>query len=177
MERCRVDNNEKIKLAQKGDDNAFYELLNEQKSQLYKTAFAYVKNKEDAMDIVSDTVYKAYISIKNLKEPSFFNTWLTRILINTSLDCIKKSSRVVSFEENVSTDIGIVSKDDERIIDLKVAVDKLQGKYKTIVILKYFQDMTLMEIAEILQCPLGTVKTNLHKALGELRLDLKEESL
>lgn len=172
-----MDTSEKIKLAQKGDDNAFYELINERKSQLYKTAYAYVKNKEEAMDIVSDTVYKAYISIKKLKEPSLFNTWLTRILINTSLDCLKKSSRVVSFEENANTDIFKVSKGPEEIIDLKVAVDRLDGKYKTIVILKYFQDMTLVEIAKILQCPLGTVKTMLHKALGELRLDLKEELL
>ena len=73
MEGCKVDTNVKIKLAQKGDDNAFYELISERKDQLYKTAFAYVKNKEEALDIVSDTVYKAYISIKNLKEPSFFN--------------------------------------------------------------------------------------------------------
>jgi len=172
-----VDTNGKIKLAQKGDDNAFYELISEQKSQLYKTAFAYVKNKEEAMDIVSDTVYKAYISIRKLKEISFFNTWLTRILINTSLDCINKNSRVLSFEENLNSNTGIIIKDDDQIIDLKVAVDKLHGEYKTIVILKYFQDMTLVEIAKILQCPLGTVKTRLHKALGELKLDLKEELL
>lgn len=175
MEDYNVDTNGKIQLAQKGDDNAFYELISERKVQLYKTAFAYVKNKEDALDIVSDTVCKAYVSIKKLKEPSFFNTWLTRILINTSLDCINKNNKSVSFQENTNSDMGLILKDDDQIIDLKVAVDKLQGKYKTIVILKYFQDMTLTEIAKILQCPLGTVKTNLHKALGELRLDLKEE--
>jgi len=172
-----VDTNGKIKLAQKGDDNAFYELISQRKSQLYKTAFAYVKNKEEAMDIVSDTVYKAYISIKKLKEASFFNTWLTRILINTSLDCINKNNRATSFEENISYDVGKISKDDEQIIDLRVAVDKLHGEYKTIVILKYFQDMTLVEISKVLQCPLGTVKTRLHKALGELRLELREEIL
>lgn len=175
MEDCQVDTVGKIKLAQKGDDNAFYELLSERKSQLYRTAFAYVKNKEEALDIVSETVYKAYISIKKLKEPSLFNTWLTRILINTSLDSINKNSRVVAFEENVKSDTLIINVDNEGIIDLKVAVDRLSGKYKTIVILKYFQDMTLVEIAKTLQCPLGTVKTMLHKALGELRLDLKEE--
>ena len=172
-----MDTSEKIKLAQKGDDNAFYELLNERKSQLYKTAYTYVKNKEEAMDIVSETVYKAYISIKKLKEPSLFNTWLTRILINTSLDCLKKNSKIVPLDENLRTDAFIILKDDEQIIDLKIAVDRLSGKLKTIVILKYFQDMTLVEIAKILQCPLGTVKTMLHKALGELRLDLKEELL
>jgi RNA polymerase sigma-70 factor (ECF subfamily) len=172
-----VDTSEKIKLAQKGDDNAFYELINERKSQLYKTAYAYVKSKEEAMDIVSETVYKAYISIKKLKEPSLFNTWLTRILINTSLDCLKKNSKIVPLDENLRTDTFIIPKDDEQIIDLKIAVDRLSGKLKTIVILKYFEDMTLVEIAKTLQCPLGTVKTMLHKALGELRLDLKEELL
>lgn len=172
-----MDNSEKIKLAQKGDDNAFYELVSERKAQLYKTAFAYVKNKEEALDIVSETVYKAYISIKKLKEPSLFNTWLTRILINTSLDSINKNSKIVSFEKNVNADIGTIPKNDEQIMDLKIAVDKLQGEYKTIVILKYFQDMTLAEISKTLQCPLGTVKTRLHKALAVLRIDLKEELL
>ena len=108
-----MDTNGKIKLAQKGDDNAFYELLSERKSQLYKTAYAYVKNSEEVMDIVSETVYKAYISIKKLKEPSLFNTWLTRILINTSLDCLKKNSRVVTFEENVTSDTFKILKDDD----------------------------------------------------------------
>jgi RNA polymerase sigma-70 factor (ECF subfamily) len=177
MEDHKLDTIRKIKLAKKGDDNAFYELLSERKGQLYKTAFAYVKNKEEAMDIVSETVYKAYISIKKLKEPSLFNTWLTRILINTSLDSINKNSKFVSFEENVSSDTSLIAVDNEKIIDIKVAVDRLQGKYKTIVILKYFQDLTLVEIAKTLQCPLGTVKTMLYKALGELRLDLKEELL
>jgi RNA polymerase sigma-70 factor (ECF subfamily) len=177
MEVLKLDTMRMIKLAKMGDDDAFYELLSQRKSQLYKTAYAYVKNKEEAMDIVSDTVYKAYISIKKLKEPSLFNTWLTRILINTSLDSINKNSRLVSFEENVKSNTLITAADNEGTIDIKVAVDRLQGKYKTIVILKYFHDLTLVEIAKTLQCPLGTVKTMLYKALGELRLDLKEELL
>lgn len=169
-----MDIYEKVRLAKDGDDNAFYELINERKGILYKTAFLYVKNKEDAMDIISDTVYKAYISIIKLKQPEFFNTWITRILINNSLDFIKKSKKVITLEENQSTEKNNINQSDEEVIDLRRAVDKLNDKYKTIVILKYFQDMTLTEIAEILRCPLGTVKTYLHKALKELRIDLKE---
>lgn len=173
-----MDINEKVKLAKRGDDNAFYELINERKAMLYKTAYLYVKNKEDAMDIVSDTVFKAYISIKKLKQPEFFNTWLTRILINNSLDFIKKSKKVVSLEENQSfneNDNLNIHENKEDVLDLHKAVDKLNDKYKTIVILKYFQDMTLNEIAEVLKCPLGTVKTHLNKALKELRIELVEE--
>ena len=98
-------------------------------------------------------------------------------MINTSIDFIKKNGRVVSYEEasaSDKTDNEKAGHSEEEIIDLRLSVDKLDLKYKTIVILKYFQDMTLMEISEVLKCPLGTVKTNLHKALEQLRVDLKE---
>ena len=165
---------EKIIKAKKGDDNAFYELISERKEMLYKTAFTYVKNKEDALDILNETVYRAFISIKRLKEPEFFNTWLTRILINCALDTLRKDKKVLQLDEqtgiaNLSSTLA-----QEDVFDLNIAVDSLKEKYKTIVILKYFQDMTLAEIAEVLQCPLGTVKTTLYKALKELKINLEE---
>ena len=166
---------EKVIKAIKGDDNAFYELINERKGHLYRTAFTYVKNKEDALDIVSETVYKAYLSIKKLKEPRFFNTWLTRILINCSLDYIRKNKKIVSFEDYTRVDEGMEDSNKEEVIDLHNALGQLNESCKTIVVLKYFQDLTLAEVAEVLQCPIGTIKTNLHKALTQLRINLKEE--
>jgi RNA polymerase sigma-70 factor (ECF subfamily) len=166
---------EKVKKAIKGDDNAFYEIIAERKVQLYRTAFTYVKNKEDALDIVSETVYKAYLSIKKLKEPLFFNTWLTRILINCSLDYIRKNKKVISFKEYDVIRDDTQFKNNDEAIDLHNALGKLNENCKTIVILKYFQDLTIKEVAEVLQCPIGTIKTNLHKALIELRINLKEE--
>ena len=165
---------QKIIKAKKGDDNAFYELISERKEMLYKTAFTYVKNKEDALDILNETVYRAFISIKRLKEPEFFNTWLTRILINCALDTLRKDKKVLQLDEqagiaNLSSNLA-----QEDVFDLNIAVDSLKEKYKTIVILKYFQDMTLAEISEVMQCPLGTVKTNLYKALKELKINLEE---
>jgi len=170
-----VELEEKVIKAIKGDDNAFYELISERRAQLYRTAYTYVKNKEDALDIVSETVYKAYLSIKKLKEPRFFNTWLTRILINCSLDYIKKNKKVVDFEKCTKFDEKVKDENKEEVIDLHNALDKLNENCKTIVILKYFQDLTITEVAEVLQCPIGTIKTNLHKALGQLRISLKEE--
>lgn len=169
---------EKVKRAQKGDDNAFYELIQDKKEMLYKTAYTYTRNKEDAMDIVQETVYKAYCSIKKLKEPAFFNTWLVRILINCSLDYLKKNKTAVPIDEGFENNLADAEdKDREQIIDLRYAVDKLDGRCKTVVILKYFQDMTIEQISEILECPSGTIKSCLHKALTELRLDLKEGGL
>lgn len=169
---------DKVKMAKKGDDNAFYELMQERKEMLYKTAYTYVRNREDALDIVQETVYRAYCSVKKLKEPAFFNTWLIRILINCSLDYMKKKKTIVPMDEIFENSIAdITDKDREQIIDLRYAVDKLDDRCKTVVILKYFHDMTIEQISDILECPSGTIKSYLHKALIELRLELKEGGL
>lgn len=80
----------KVKRAINGDEKAFIELIEKQREKLYRVAYAYVKNEEDALDIVQETVYKAYISIDTLRKPKYFNTWLTKILINISLATLKK---------------------------------------------------------------------------------------
>ncbi|MTK13271.1 MAG: RNA polymerase subunit sigma-70, partial [Clostridiaceae bacterium] len=85
--------------AQKGDDIAFSELINSCKEKLYKIAFAYLKNEEEALDIVSDTIYKAYMDINKLKNPQYFNTWITRIRINGAINRLKKNKRIVLIDE------------------------------------------------------------------------------
>lgn len=165
---------EKVIKAKKGDDNAFYELISERKEILYRTAYTYVKNRDDAIDILDETIYKAYLSLKRLKDPKFFNTYLTRILINTSLDYMRKNKKVniVELQDNIPIEKSCLSFEEKH--DLKEAVNKLDEKYKTIIILKYFQDMTIQEISNVLSCPLGTIKSQLHKALKLLRIELKE---
>lgn len=163
-----------VKSAQLGNDTAFYELINEKKALFYRTAFFYLKNREDCLDVIQETVCKTYLSIKKLKEPSKFYGWFTKILINNCIDHLKKNKLYVEFDENISffSDNNLASH--EELLDLHKSIDLLSEKYKTIIVLKYFHDMTLNEIADILNCPIGTVKTNLHKALQELRIDLKE---
>lgn len=164
--------------ARTGDDHAFSELMLINKSMLYKTAFTYVRNQENALDILSEAIYKAYRSIKKLKEPAYFKTWLTRILINCCLDYLRKNKDVSPYAaDEISAVFTAMEKDKDESLDLRNAVAGLDEKYKTIIILKYFHDLTITEIAEVLGCPLGTVKTNLHKALKELRIELKEEVL
>jgi RNA polymerase sigma-70 factor (ECF subfamily) len=164
-----------VKKARLGNDDAFYELIQQRKELLYRTAYAYVKNQEDALDIVSDTVYKAYKSLRKLKEPAFFNTWLTRILINCSLDHLKKQKRIMLVKEIADTPER--TKDFSENLDLRQAVDELDDKCRTVIILKYYHDLTIREVAEIMQCPQGTIKSYLHRALNSLRVDLKEDWL
>jgi RNA polymerase sigma-70 factor, ECF subfamily len=170
---------EQIIRAKKGDAEAFRYLIKERKDVLYRTAFAYVKNEDDAIEIVQEAVYKAFVSISNLKEPAYLNTWLTRILINCAIDHIQKKKRVTLFSNmivNEASSSDTASSVEEKM-DLVDAMGRLEEKYKTVIILKYFQDLTTFQIAEILKCPVGTVKTRIHSALKILKLDLKEECI
>jgi RNA polymerase sigma-70 factor, ECF subfamily len=168
-----MDYLETVRKARKGDAEAFSRLVRERKEDIYRIAYSYVKNRDDALDIVSDAIYKAFVSVRKLKEPEYFNTWFTRILINCANDYLKKSRRVVPMVESI--DLSQESNGSEDIMDLYSAIDKLEDKQKTVIILKYLNDLTITEVADILKMPVGTVKTVLHKALRELRLELKED--
>lgn len=166
----------KVKSAKRGNDKAFQELVEAEKNKLYRMAYLYVKNENDAIDIVHETIYKAYISIRKLKEPDYFTSWLTKILINTALDYIKKNKNVIPFEEIErveSTEKLHIAES----LDLVDAIDRLEEKYKTVIILRYYKGLQIKEIADTLDCPEGTVKTNLHRAVNKLRVDLREECL
>lgn len=165
--------------AQKGDDGAFVELMNLCQEELYRIAFTYMKNEQEALDIVSDTVYKAYMGIKNLNNPQFFQTWIIKILINQCINRLKVSNRITYIREYEKIDI-----DDEHIsdidmeiprnIDLYKAIDKLDIKSKSIIILRYAQDMTIPQISEVLQIPKGTIKANIYRSLKKLKNELGE---
>ena len=166
-----------VKKAIKGSDKAFIILMNQCKEQIYRTAFAYVKEEEMALDIVQEVVCKAYKSVENLREPKFFNTWIMRIAINISTDFYNKKNKIVCMEQDElisKMDIKHDTNHYERLF-LMESLDKLQDKYKKIIILKYFDDLTFKDIAEILNMSENTVKTNLYKGLSILRNDMKKE--
>ncbi|MBT2757444.1 sigma-70 family RNA polymerase sigma factor [Mesobacillus foraminis] len=166
----------KINKAKKGNEKAFQELIQNEKNKLFRMAYLYVKNEGDALDIVQETIYKAFISIKQLNEPSYFSTWLSRILINTALDFIKKSNRILTL-----SDIEVAGNDQsfriEEKLDLVAAIRQLEVQYKTVIILRYYKDLSIKQIAEILHCPEGTVKTRIHRAIKQLKSYLSEECI
>ncbi len=90
-----------VKQAQKGDKKAFEELFLLEKKYLYKCAFLYTKNREDAFDLVQNCIVKCMVSIKELKKPEYFRTWMTRIMINCSNTEIVKRKRYVLQDEEV----------------------------------------------------------------------------
>lgn len=168
--------------SQQGDGKAFAELISSCQNKLYKIAFAYMKNEQDALDVVGDTIYKAYMDINKLKNPEYFYTWITKILINLSINKLRANKRIVFIEEYEEIHIkdNITSSFDfdiPRNVDLYNAIDKLDLKSKSFIILKYLEDMTIAQISDILNVPQGTVKASIHRALKKLKYELEEECI
>lgn len=166
-------NEKKIKQSIRGDREALLFLLNQEKEKLYRTAFSYVRNEADALDIVQQTVLLAIESVHQLREPKYFTTWLMKICINGSLSVLQKQKNVILIDElkfnTLSTEIAT---SDEKL-DLLDAIYGLDEKYKTVLLLKYYQDLTFEQIAEVLDEPIGTVKSNGKRALAKIKKTLK----
>lgn len=165
-----------IKKAQKGNVPAFEKLMLMYQERLYKTAFLYTRNKEDSLDAVQETVFKAFKHLSGLKEPAYFSSWLTRILINTIFAMKKKQQDVVPFEQQHES----IERNDflEDKLDLKHALDVLDEQYQIVIQLFYFQDYSISMISQQMGMPEGTIKTHLYRARKLLKQTLeKEESV
>ncbi|MFZ7121114.1 MAG: sigma-70 family RNA polymerase sigma factor [Eubacteriaceae bacterium] len=155
-----------------GNKEAFEKLMLLHGEQLYRTAFLYTGNREDALDVVQDTVYKAYLDLHKLKRNQYFLTWVTKILIHTSYAILKKKEITISKQDIVAQ----TSVDLDQRIDLIQAVGRLKDKYKDAIILFYFLDLPISEIASIMNIPKNTVKTYLFRGKKKLKEMLEEVS-
>lgn len=165
-----------VKKAKAGNSEAYFQLFQKVESEIYKMAFIYVNNKEDALDIVQETAYRSFKSIHTLKEPNYFKTWIIRIAINSSLDLLRKNKTVVPIEEEHYKQYNHARQPDLPLsITLNNLISKLDENEKSMVILKYFEQFTFKESAEILNIPLGTAKSILYRAIEKLRDDLDKE--
>ncbi|WP_312474965.1 sigma-70 family RNA polymerase sigma factor [Neobacillus sp.] len=157
-----------IKNAIKGNKKCLEELLVLHSDQLFRTAYLYVRNREDALDVVQETSYKAFLSISQLKNENFFLTWLTKILINCCYDILKRNKREILIENMIEQ---VSDKKEMRIesLDLLEAVNQLNEKYKTVIILFYFQDLPISEVARVINIPENTVKTYLSRGKEQIK--------
>ncbi|MGN0425059.1 MAG: RNA polymerase sigma factor [Acetatifactor sp.] len=145
-------------------------------NQYYRLAYSYTHNEADASDIVQNGAYKALRGSQSLKEPEFAATWVYRIMLNECFDYVRHPDHL-SYEsmlEENGVELGN-TEDTYEDIDLQRALDALPVQDKAIVILKYFEDKTLEEIAEILDENVNTVKSRLYRSLKKLRVDLTRE--
>jgi RNA polymerase sigma-70 factor (ECF subfamily) len=133
-------------------------------------AFVYVKNQDDALDVVQETAYFSFKSIKSLKEPKYFKTWLIKIAISCSLNLLRKHKKIVQFKPELEGDIsGDVNEDIDLEMTVRDLIEQLNADEKSVIILRFYEELTFKEISETLDIPLGTSKTVLYRALDKLR--------
>jgi RNA polymerase sigma-70 factor (ECF subfamily) len=175
-EKQSEDLSQLVLAAQAGSKEAFVRLFEKVKDSLYRTACVILENESDAYDALQDVALKAYKNIKQLREPLFFKTWVTRILINKCCAILKERKKVslladmsvlqVNLRENSPFSVGVME-----------AVNRLSFPYRAVIVLRYLEGYSQKEIARILKCPVGTVKSRLNAALKKLKADLEVQGL
>jgi len=163
-----------IEKARSGDDIAFLQLFQQYEADIYRTVYLYVKNKEDALDMVQETAYRSFKSINRLREAKYFKTWLLKIAISCSMDYLRKRKRMIDADPGMLDRIAEEANED---VDLEITVQELMEalseQERGVVVLRFYHDLTIREAAETLGMPLGTAKTVFYRALGKLRKELK----
>ena len=141
------------------------------KERLYHTAWLYLSSEAAALEAVDEAVYLGLRSLKKLRQPEYFNTWMTRILIN---ECKKELRRMR--REQPADCLPEASEDfDYDALPLRQAIGRLPENLRQVVLLRYFTGLTQMETADVLGIPPGTAATRQRRALELLKLDLEEE--
>ncbi|MBD3922663.1 sigma-70 family RNA polymerase sigma factor [Paenibacillus sp. PR3] len=147
-----------------------------ERGKLYAIAYSYTRHQVNALEAIQETVCRAWLKRRTLREPRYWSTWLVRILIRICMDIQRKQKREVPTDDaQLMPDVSNADDPSDRMarrMMIEVALDRLDAKERMVVVLKYYRDMTLSEIAFLMDKPIGSVKTWLHKALGKLRTEL-----
>ncbi len=154
-----------VKRAQRGDADAFAELIQSQMQNMYKTARAMLRDDEDAADAISDTILVCWEKLKQLKKEEFFKTWMTRILINKCNDYLRQRKKVYPVEEVEATP---VSPEAYENIEWMEMINCLDEKYRLIMVLYYVNGFNTTEISAILHMSDSTVRTRLARGRGRM---------
>lgn len=150
------------------------QFLIENQNAHYRLAYSYVKNKENALDIVQESIFKALQSIDGLEQIKYLKTWFYRILVNTSIDFIRKHQRMIVMDDEILDGYLPKTEDEQIDIDLRDALDALTADEKSLIILRFFEDMKIEEVAAIVGGNINTVKTRLYRTLKKLRIEIEK---
>jgi RNA polymerase sigma-70 factor (ECF subfamily) len=176
-----------IRDAQRGDRAAFGQLVRNYQQMAYATAYGFVRNREDALELAQDSFVKAYRAMGRFDTNMPFYPWFHRIVKNTCLNHIKKRNRRGETSLDGLRDAGVqfaTAKGgpehyaglDEIRAHLAEAMDALSDDHREIVTLRHIHDMSYAEIAACLDIPKGTVMSRLHAARRRMRELILEAS-
>ncbi|MBS4220128.1 RNA polymerase sigma factor SigW [Bacillus sp. FJAT-49711] len=179
--------NQRIRDVLKGDQEAFGEIVELFKDKVFQLCFRMLGNRHEAEDIAQEAFVRAYVNIHSFNQGRKFSTWLYRIATNLCIDRIRKKKPDYFLDAEVAGTEGLTmysqiaaegkSPDSEvETMELQEIVQReilrLPDKYRVVIVLRYIDDLSLNEISEVLEMPLGTVKTRIHRGREALRKQL-----
>lgn len=129
------------------------------------------------MDVVQEAIHKALKSVHRLEDASKMHSWFYKIVVNTALDFLRKKKRVQVTDDDTLEFLSQGESDVYEDQDVKRAIEDLPEMYRVIIILRFFEDLKLEDIAQILDENENTIKTRLYKALRLLKVELSQEEI
>jgi RNA polymerase sigma-70 factor, ECF subfamily len=177
----------RIKQVLKGDQNAFEDIVEIYKDKVYHLCYRMLGNTHESEDAAQETFIRAYINLSSFNIKLKFSTWLYRIATNLCIDRIRKKKPDYYLDAEVAGTEGLTMYSQipsntelpeaelesmEIQEQIQKGIAKLPEKYRAVIILKYIEELSLNEISEILELPLGTVKTRIHRGREALRNQL-----
>ena len=162
-----------IKKAKKGDKEALLRLIMDKQADYYKLAYVYLRNKEDALDALQDMIIALYQNISKLKKEESFYSWSKTILVNCCKHKLRSQNKtawlITSLEQATDATVdGLYAESEDKIV-LEKHLSGLSEIHQEVIRLKFFLDMDYQTIADILQIPVGTVKSRLNLGLKKLK--------
>lgn len=161
-----MENDILVKKAQKGDSEAFIQLIQQYELILYRTAKRLGLKDEDIEDLLQETVMIAFEKINTLKKGQYFNTWICRILLNNCYRFMKKNKPLATMDEMV---LNNLSHQDFLSLELDDALNSLDDNHRIALTLYYVNGFTTKEISEFLYEPEGTIKSRISRAKKQLK--------
>ena len=164
-----------IERAKSNDAEAFIQLMEDNKESMKRIAFAYLKREEDVADAIQDTILDAFEHIHKLQKPEYFNTWLTRILLNNCTEIYRRNKKQPAFDlsaeeyENRSPQDGTSGMEAQSDLEFQDLLAHLPKESRIIFQLYFGEQYTIPQISEILKLNENTVKSRLHRGKEQLR--------
>ena len=153
----------------------FVSFIRANKERFYYLAYSYTKNEQDALDIVQDSIQKALLSLHTLKDAQQMKSWFYKIVVRTAIDFLRKHKREQVVDNEKLVVISPKQMDTYDNIDLTGALNSLSRTYREVIILRYFEDLKIEDVAHVLDININTAKSRLYKALKLLRIQLQDE--
>lgn len=184
-----------VKRTLHGETYAFEELVNTYQNKVYMLAYRYMGNEDDANDMAQEAFIKAYRSLRSFKGDSSFGTWIYRITTNVCLDELRRRKRKIvplSLDEPLATldgddiereivdqslAVDVLFEQKEFTQNLQLLLDEMKPEHKIVIVLRDVMELSYEEIADVLNCSIGTVKSRISRARGVLQKKLVQREL